>query len=65
MMTFIFILYLLGAINVFIAEMKIEGGFFWSISLAATYPIWEAVGGLLWLLVMVEKLYFRIFRKKQ
>lgn len=64
MIYFILTIYLLSAINVFITEMKIENGFIWSLFLAITYPIWEAFGGALWLLLGLEKLIFRVFERK-
>lgn len=59
MMYFILAIYLLGAVNVFITEMKIENTWLWSLFLAISYPLWEAIGGILWILVLLEKLVHR------
>lgn len=61
MLTFILSIYLLSVINVFITERQTENSRGWCFFLALTHPIWQAIGGLLWLLVGLEKTIIRVF----
>lgn len=63
MIYFVLTIYILSVINVFITEMKMNGGLLWSFFLSITFPIWEGIGGLLYLLLYVEKLIMWIVRR--
>lgn len=57
-------IYVLSAINVLITEKQVESSWLWCLFLAVVHPVFTSIGGLLWLLVGIEKLIFRVFERK-